>query len=155
MMARVGDVMTREVITFSPDDSIHGAARILHENRISGAPVVDGGKVVGILSEGDIMELLESKDLKVNTILPSPLDVLELPVRMRMGLKEVSEKIEKIASARVGDIMSHPPCTISKDAEISEAAAIMSEKGINRLPVVDEGGALLGILTRGDVIASF
>jgi len=155
MMVKVEEIMTREVVTLTPEDSIYEAARTLREKRISGAPVVDGGKVVGILSEADVMELLESHDLNVNTILPSPFDVLELPVRMKLGLKEVSNKIKKAASARVADIMSKNVQSIKADTEVSEAAAIMSGKKINRLPVVDEKGALMGIVTRGDIITSF
>jgi CBS domain-containing protein len=154
-MVKVEEIMTREVVTLTPEDSIYEAARTLREKRISGAPVVDGGKVVGILSEADVMELLESHDLNVNTILPSPFDVLELPVRMKLGLKEVSNKIKKAASARVADIMSKNVQSIKADTEVSEAAAIMSGKKINRLPVVDEKGALMGIVTRGDIITSF
>ncbi|NOZ76880.1 MAG: CBS domain-containing protein, partial [Euryarchaeota archaeon] len=127
----------------------------LRENRISGVPVVEGGQVVGVLSEADIMELLESHELKINTILPSPLDVLELPVRMKIGLKDAAERINRAASARVKDIMSSPPYTISPGADMGEAAAVMSRKKVNRLPVVDEEGKLVGIVTRGDVIASF
>ncbi|NOZ76419.1 MAG: CBS domain-containing protein [Euryarchaeota archaeon] len=154
-MARVEEIMTRKVVTLSPEEPVFEAARILRENRISGVPVVEGGQVVGVLSEADIMELLESHELKINTILPSPLDVLELPVRMKIGLKEAAERINRAASARVKDIMSSPPHTISPGADMGEAAALMSKKKVNRLPVVDDDGKLVGIVTRGDVIASF
>ncbi len=153
-MTKVKDIMTKDVTTFSPNDSIYDCAKILRESRISGAPVMHDEKVVGVLSEADIMELIESKDISINTILPSPLDVLELPVRMKLGLDEITKSIEKTASARVSDIMTGPAVTISPEEDTSKAARTMTGKNIHRLPVLDEAGKLVGIVTRGDVIGA-
>jgi len=152
-MARVKDIMTEDVITVSPDASIYDCAKLLRERRISGVPVVDGdGEVVGMLSEADIMKLIESRDISINLILPSPLDVLELPVRMKLGLDELANSAEKAASARVRDMMTKSVVTISPEEDISKAAKIMADENINRLPVMDEKGKLAGIITRGDII---
>lgn len=154
-MTSVKDVMTKDVITFSPDASVYDCAKILGEKRISGAPVIDdGGVVVGILSEADIMKLIESQDISINLILPSPLDVLELPVRMKLGLDELVNSAEKATSARAGDIMTKSAVTISPEEDISKAAKLMADKKINRLPVTDEDGKLVGIITRGDIIGT-
>jgi CBS domain-containing protein len=154
-MVKVKDVMTKDVITFSPDASVYDCAKILREQRISGAPAVEEGKgVVGILSEGDIMKLIESKDININLILPSPLDVLELPVRMKLALDDIVKNAKGAASAKVGDVMTKRVVTISSEEEISKAARIMADEKINRLPVVDENGELVGIITRGDVIGA-
>lgn len=152
-MARVKDIMTEDVITVSPDASIYDCAKLLGEKKISGVPVVDGdGEVVGMLSEADIMKLIESRDISINLILPSPLDVLELPVRMKLGLDELANSAEKAASARVRDMMTKSVVTISPEEDISKAAKIMADENINRLPVMDEKGKLAGIITRGDII---
>lgn len=154
-MTKVKDVMTEDVITFSPDSSVYDCAKILREKRISGAPVVDESEgMVGILSEADIMKLIESSDININLILPSPLDVLELPVRMKLGLDNVVKSAKKAASARVRDVMTDRVITISPEKDISKAAKIMSDRNINRLPVVDENEKLVGIITRGDVIGA-
>ena len=154
-MTSVKDVMTETVVTFSKDASVYDCAKILREKRISGAPVVDeSNEVVGILSEGDIMKLIESKDADISLILPSPLDVLELPVRMKLKLDDIAKSVEKAASAKVSDVMTKKAVTISSEEEISAAAKIMSDKKINRLPVMDENGELVGIVTRGDVISA-
>ncbi len=145
--------MIKEVITFSPDDLVYDAARMLREKKISGAPVVEDEKVIGILSETDLMKLIQSHDIDVNTILPSPFDVLELPVRMKLGLDKISDTMKKVASAKVKDIMSKDVVDISKDEDISKAARIMAKGNINRLPVVDDR-RLVGIITRGDVIGA-
>ncbi|MDI6654395.1 MAG: CBS domain-containing protein [Candidatus Hydrothermarchaeota archaeon] len=152
-MTKVRDVMTKNVVAFKPEDSIYEAARILRERKISGAPVVEGEKVVGMISEADIMGLIEEHDIDVNTILPSPLDVLELPVRMKLELNEVLEKIKKASSALVSDVMTEKVVSISPDAAISDAAKIMSGKKVNRLPVIEKE-KLVGIVSRGDIIGA-
>ncbi len=154
-MTKIKDVMTKDVMTFSPDASVYDCAKILRENRISGAPVVDDdGGVVGILSETDIIKIIESKDVKINLILPSPLDVLELPVRMKLGLDEVMKNAKKAASSRAEDVMTKKVMTILPEEDISGATKIMAERNINRLPVIDEKGKLVGIVTRGDIIGA-
>lgn len=154
-MTKVNDVMTKDVTTFSPDASIYDCAKTLKEKRISGGPVVDNaGKVVGVLSEGDIMKLIESHDISINAILPSPLDVLEIPVRMKLGLDEFAKRVKKAASASVGDLMAESVVSVSPDEDISRAAKIMADRRVNRLPVIDAEGKLVGIITRGDIIGA-
>ena len=144
---KVKDIMTREVITLSPEESIEEAARKLRENRISGAPVVEGEKIVGILSEADLMRLFES-EMSISLVLPSPLEIIELPIRMHHQLKETARRL---AATKVEDIMTRQVVTIEEEASIEEAARTMSKYEINRLPVV-RGGKLVGIVTRADVI---
>lgn len=143
--------MTKEVITLSPEESLHEAAKKLRENKISGAPVVDNNKVVGILSEADLLKAMEEEAPEFKTLLPSPLDILELPFRIKLSLDEATKKAERIAKLRVKDVMSRNAITITPDASISEAAKIMRERNINRLPVVDNG-RLVGIITRADLL---
>jgi len=144
---KVRDIMTRQVITLSPEESIEDAARKLRENRISGAPVVEGGRVVGVVSEADLMKLFES-EMSINLVLPSPLEIIELPIRMHRQLKEAAKRI---AARRVEDIMTRGVITIDEEAGIEEAARIMAKHGINRLPVIRQG-RLVGIVTRADII---
>ncbi len=144
---KVKDIMTRQVITLSPEESIDDAARKLRENRISGAPVVEGERIVGIVSEADLMKLFES-EMSINLVLPSPLEIIELPIKMHRQLKEAAKRL---AARRVEDIMTRGVITIDEEASIEEAARVMAKHGINRLPVVREG-KLVGIVTRADVI---
>lgn len=153
-MFQVKDVMTKNVISFSPDASVYDCAKILREKRISGAPVVEKGEVIGILSEGDIMKLVENKGIDINLVLPSPLDVLELPVKMKLALDDIVKNTKKTGSEKIEDVMTKKAITISKDEEISKAARIMSDKKINRLPVLDENKRLVGIVTRWDIIGA-
>ncbi len=153
-MTLVKEIMVKDVVSYKPSDSVHYVAWSLREHRISGAPVVEGSKVVGIVSERDIMRLLEEKQIKINLFLPSPLDVIELPLKMRKELQEIYEVAQRTAKMPVENIMVKNVITISKDATVAEAARIMGDRKINRLPVVDKEGNLLGIITRGDVIGT-
>jgi CBS domain-containing protein len=153
-MIKVKDVMTKKVISFSPDTSVYDCAKILREKRISGAPVVEKGVVIGILSEGDIMKLIEKKDIDINLILPSPLDVLELPVKMKIALDDIVKNSKKAGSEKIEDVMTKKAITISEDEDISKAARIMSDKRINRLPVLNKNKRLVGIITRWDIIGA-
>jgi len=153
-MIKIKNAMQKEVITFRSDDKIIDVAQSLRENKISGAPVVSKEKVVGMISEADVMRLLEVHSPKINLILPSPFDLIELPLRMKHEYDEIAEGIKKAASSSVGEVMTKKVISISEDASISDAAEIMDSRDINRLPVVDKEGRLLGIITRGDIIGA-
>ncbi len=154
-MIKVEDTMQKNVITIGKEMRIEEAARILRENRISGAPVVDkDNRLVGILSEGDIIRLIEVHSPKLNLILPSPFDLLELPLRMKHEYDEIVKGIKKAALTSVEDIMTRKLVTIRPEQSVSDAAELMDKYKIKRLPVVDDRGDLLGIITRGDIIGA-
>lgn len=153
-MKTVGEVMRREVVTFQPGESVAEVARALRERGISGGPVVDGGRVVGIVSEADLLSLLEFPQMRIETILPTPFDILELPVRMGLSLKELEERAKRTSATKVEEVMTREVVSIGPDASISEAARLMMAKGVNRLPVLDREKRLVGIVTRGDLVSS-
>jgi len=152
---KIQDAMEKEVIKFQTDDRIIDVAGSLRENKISGAPVVNKeGKVVGIISEGDIMRLLEVHSPHIRLILPSPLDLIELPVRMKYEMDEIAEDMNKAASLLIGEIMTKKVITIKPEDDISDAAQLMDTHDVKRLPVVDADGNMVGIVTRGDIIGA-
>ncbi len=153
-MKKIKDVMITDVVTFKRNDPIHYVAWALREKRISGAPVVDDNRVVGVVSERDIMRLIEEHDIKVNLLFPSPLDVLELPLKVKHELDEMVALIKETAATSVESIMTEKVMTISQDKTVAEAARIMGDHKINRLPVVDKDSKLLGLITRGDIIGT-
>jgi CBS domain-containing protein len=154
-MMEIKDAMQKNVIKFKSSDRIIEVAQGLRDNRISGAPVVnEQNHVIGVISEGDIMRLLEIHSPRINLILPAPLDLFELPVRMKHEFDEISEDMKRAGSMIIGEIMTKKVITITGDKNISDAAEIMDSKDIKRLPVVDGEGKLVGILTRGDIIAA-
>lgn len=154
-MIMVKEAMQRDVIKFKDVDTISYVANVLREKKISGAPIVDeDNKVIGIVSEGDIMRLIEVHTPNINLILPAPLDLIELPVRMRLELDELAEGVAKAASVLVGEIMTKEVFTARGDFSISDAASLMDKHDVNRLPVVDGNDKLTGIITRGDIIGA-
>ncbi len=152
----VEDVMQKNVIKFNELDKIVDVAQSFRENKISGAPVVDDeNHVVGVISEGDIMRLIEIHSPKiVNLILPAPLDLIELPIRMKYELDEVAEDMQKAGSTVIDQIMTKKVIKVKNDSSIIDAAKLMDSHKIKRLPVVDDENKLTGIITRGDIIGS-
>jgi CBS domain-containing protein len=139
---RVKDVMTSLVVLVHPDDSIQHVARRLVRNSISGAPVVQDGKVLGVVSEVDI-----------STALMGPANVdrgLEIADVLSLILRTVPTRHKHTRIA--ADVMSAPATTIGPDASLFDAARVLERHGIKRLPVVDADGYLLGILARRDLV---
>lgn len=154
-MILVRDAMERNVIKFKDIDTISYVAEVLRAKKISGAPIIDeNDKVIGIVSERDIMKLIEVHSPNINLILPAPFDIIELPVRMRLELDELAEGVAKAASVLIGEIMTKEVYTVTENVSISDAAKLMDKHDINRLPVVDENEMLTGIITRGDIIGA-
>ncbi|WP_321430454.1 CBS domain-containing protein [uncultured Methanolobus sp.] len=148
----VKDVMNTEVVICSPDTPIREVAQLLKQEKISGLPVVDDGKVVGIVSEGDILALLEVPE-HGGLWLPSPFEVIEVPIRELLNWEETKDMLEDFGSKPIKEIMTKGVYAVGPDTFIEDAATILSKHKINRLPVVNEDGTLVGIVTRGDIIA--
>mgnify|MGYP005849473369 CR=1 FL=1 len=141
------DIMTRQVITVSPEMPITEAAEILLQNRISGVPVVSAdNELIGILTEGDL--IVREKDLKgpVTLSILGALIYLENP-------KRFEEELRRITGVRVRDVMSKPVLTVTEDTPVADIASLMIEKGINRVPVMRHQH-LVGIVTRADIVRS-
>ena len=140
---RIDDLMTREVRTVRSDTPLKEAARILAELHVSGLPVVDSdGYVLGVLSEGDILfkEIgVQDKPSLVERLIGGTVDTVDL----------------KRSARTAGQAMSTPAITIGKRRAVSKAASMMIENGVKRLPVVDDGGRLIGIVTRADLVRAF
>jgi len=152
---KIEDVMQKDVIKFDELDKIVDVAQSFRENKISGAPVVNKeNKVIGVISEGDIMRLLEIHSPKINLILPAPLDLIELPIRMKYELDEIAEDMQRAGSVVIDQIMTKKVVSIGSDASISDAAELMDTHKVKRLPVISDEGKLVGIVTRGDIIGA-
>lgn len=148
---KVKDVMNPNVVFCKPDDTVREAAKILKENSISGAPVLEDEELVGILSEADLLKLLILPE-KGELWLPSPFEVIEVPIRELLGWEETKEMLSDVGSTKVEEIMTKEVHTISSEASVEEASEHMIRHRINRLPVTDEDNHVVGIVTRGDII---
>jgi CBS domain-containing protein len=137
---KVQDVIQRDVITVTPDLSYAEVARILHDNKISGAPVVDDdGALLGIISEKDLLRVLY----------PRYGSYYEGP-EMYTDFEERENKICEIKENKITHFMTTDIVMISLETPIMKIGGLMLAKGVHRLPVV-ENGILIGIVTRGDI----
>ena len=144
-MITAKDIMTREVITISPDTEIAQAAKLLLTNRINGVPVIDDtGKLVGILCQSDL--IIQQKNIPI----PSLFTLLDGFISLTSS-KKLDKEVEKIAATKVADAMTANPVTVNSDTGIEDVATLMVEKSYHTLPVV-EAGNLVGIVGKEDVL---
>jgi CBS domain-containing protein len=146
MPKTVADVMSRDPIVVRAETPLNEAIQILAERHISGLPVVDDvGKLVGIISETDLMWQ--------ETGVTPPAYIMFLDSVIYLKNPATYERdLHKALGQTVGEVMSKNPITISPDKTLREAATIMHDRSVHRLPVLDETDQVIGILTRGDII---
>jgi CBS domain-containing protein len=152
---KVREVMTIEVVTLNMYMSVREAAKVLAECNISGAPVLDNdGKLVGILTETDILRSVKAAADDVHMVFPS-IHTMGVMFELAKGETEIMEAFEEQANTVVMDVMTKAVITCHQDTALNEVASILVGKGINRLPVVDDEGHVVGIVTRGDIVRAF
>jgi CBS domain-containing protein len=141
---RVGDVMETDWPTLGPESTVEEAIKFFAEERVSGAPVVEDGRLVGIITEGDL--IFQDADVKA----PGFLDILGGIVPLG-DTDEYRREALKSAGVTVGEVMTDEPVTITPEATLAETATIMAERRKKILPVI-EGGRLVGVITRMDIL---
>jgi CBS domain-containing protein len=149
-VAKVEEIMERDPVTVSPDDDVESLIRVLRQHELPGVPVVDGdGRCVGIVTESDLI----LRDQEADLHLPYHLDIMGGVIWLE-SMKHFEGRLRKAFASNVSDMMTPGPITVSADTDVAEAGRIISERGHNRLPVVDGDGRLVGVLTRVDVLAA-
>lgn len=145
LMKTVRDVMTKVVVTVRRGTPLKEVARLLIEHQISGVPVVDvDGSVLGVVSEADLL----IKEQGADAIRHRPL------ARILGESRETRAQLAKLGAVTAAEAMTAPPVTITSGRSLHEAAAIMTGRNVNRLPVV-ESGQLVGIVTRADLVRAY
>jgi CBS domain-containing protein len=144
-MTSVREVMTSPVVTVRLIAPLKEVAQLLVDNKISGLPVIDvDGTVLGVVSEADFLVKEGGPDA-----------VRHRPLARFIGESRTSRsQLEKLHATRAADAMTAPAITIESSRPVSEAARIMTDHGINRLPVVD-ADRLVGIVTRADLVRAY
>ena len=144
-MIKAKDIMTKDIITVSPDAEIAQAANLLLEKRINGVPVLNtAGELVGILCQSDL--IAQQKSIPI----PSLFTLLDGYISLTTS-KRMDKEVEKIAATKVAEAMTSNPVTVDPETEIEKIAALMVEKNYHTLPVID-AGKLVGILGKEDVL---
>lgn len=125
--------MSKSVITIDHDNSLTDAAKLFQTRVISMLPVLKDGKLVGIITDGDIKKAMPSD--------ATTLDKFELP--------------SLLDSVKIESVMSKPVVTIRIDHTVDEVAGMMLQKGISGMPVLNYAGKLAGIITKSDIFRCF
>lgn len=135
---RIDEVMSRDVVTVSPDTPLKEVAALLADRAISGVPVVENDRVVGVVSESDLVrkEYAPAED------------------RPRLLARLAGRRKNLVDAVTAGDAMTVPATTVEPWTSVCWAACLMVEHDVNRLPVV-EHGRLLGIVARADLVRAF
>ena len=141
---RVGEVMEQDWPTLGPDATVEEAIKLFAEARISGAPVVSGGRLLGIVTEGDLI----FRDAEIKA--PGFLDILGGLIPLG-STEEYRREALKSAGVTVDEVMTGDVVTADPDATLAETATVMAEERKKILPVV-EGDRLIGVITRMDIL---
>jgi CBS domain-containing protein len=148
---KVRDVMTPRPISVSRDTPVSKVSLLMKKNRIGGIPVTESGKAVGIVTETDILSLLTMPEINDDLWLPSPFEIIEIPIRELMNWEKTKEALSDVGDMPISEVMSDDLICTSPDVDIEEAASIMMKEGIARLLVVEDEN-LVGIVTRADLV---
>lgn len=140
----VRDLMSTDVVSFSADDNVESAMRIMVDKGLSAAPVVDGdGAVIGVLSDADL--IVQESNLHFPTLLSV------LGASIEIGHKRFEEDLQKALGSTVGEVMSDEPVICTDDDTVEQAATLMHDHDVAQLPVVRDG-KLVGVISRTDVL---
>ncbi len=138
---KASDIMTRDVVTAAREMPLREVAKKMAEKGVSGVPVVEADKkVAGIISEKDFLSHMGAKDTK--TFMSVVAECLKAKGCVAVSIRDQNAE----------DIMTSPAITVSIDTTVMEIAHIFTEKKINRVPVTNKEGHLVGIISRADVV---
>jgi CBS domain-containing protein len=136
--------MTSDVVTVSPTTSIVDAARLIVSHHLSGLPVIEASRLVGLLTETDVV----SNEIEVDP----PAYGTFLDAIFRLPWDRSDDELRRVLATTVGELMTREFETIGPDAPIHEAADLMFKQEANPVPVVDSTGQLVGIVSRFDIV---
>jgi CBS domain-containing protein len=142
---RVKDIMTKEVVSITPETPVHDIARLLYKHNISGVPVVENGKVVGIVTEEDII----MRDAIITT--PHVFNLFD-SVFFLGNRKEFEKELTHALATHARELMTGKVVTIQESATVQELATLIMKREVNPVPVTDAKGELLGVVSRADII---
>ena len=144
-MLKAKNIMTKNLITVTPEMEIAEAAKLLLKNRINGVPVINKkGVLVGILCQSDL--IAQQRNIPI----PSLFTLLDGYIPLTLS-KRLDKEVAKIAATKVADAMTPDPVAVTPDTEIEVIAALMVEKNYHTLPVV-EADTLVGVVGKEDVL---
>ncbi|GAB3697597.1 CBS domain-containing protein [Halorubrum pallidum] len=154
------DLMVTDVKTVAPDDDVADAFKRFARYPFSGFPVVDDeGRVVGVVTESDLVDLFEPDDetLWIPIGLPPFVDTLTYQIKPPWGDLDLGVDMVRNADRPISDVMSTDVVTVTPETDVDEVLDLLAgdDPDINRVPVVDTDGTLVGIIARQDIVRAF
>ena len=147
----VKDAMTKEPIVCTAETPLRDVVALFRKHHIGGLPVMEGTELVGIITESDLISLLETERISDDLWLPSPFEIIEVPIREYINWEKTKHALTNIGDLPVKKAMTHRVVTVTEEMDVEGAAALMLKEGIARLPVM-RGKKIVGIITRADII---
>lgn len=142
------DIMTPDPVIVQPETSVKEAAKLMVERGIGALPVVEEGKLVGIVTEGDLI----MQDVRVE--FPTSFHLLDGLLFYPPTVSRFETELKKAVAATVADIMTGDPVTVDAAASVEDVATLMVDRDVSRLPVM-EGGRVIGIVSKSDIVRAF
>jgi CBS domain-containing protein len=151
MAMKIREIMNKDVRTVTPDTSLAELAKLFADTGIHGAPVVDAeNRLVGIVTESDVLNATKTKYVKYNLVYPS-IHQFGMEFKEGVAYEELLKAFDEVKHVPVSQIMTRKVVTAGQDDLVEDIAPMMVEKKINRIPIVDKG-KVVGIVTRGDIL---
>ena len=139
------DIMTADPLTVGPEVAVKDAAKVMTDEHLGALPVIDGDKLVGIVTEGDLI----MQDVRVR--FPTTIHLLDAFIFYPPSQDRMENELKKAVAATVADVMTREPVTIAPGASIEDVAALMVARDVSRVLVVD-GDTLLGVVSKSDIV---
>jgi CBS domain-containing protein len=137
--------MTPDPLVIAPDVPVTDAAKLMTEKNIGALPVVSEGKMVGLVTEGDLI----MQDVKLE--FPTYIHLLDGFIMYPPAAVKFENELRKAVAATIADVMSRDPKTVTVDAPLEVVASLLAEDDVSRLPVM-EGDKLVGIISKHDIV---
>ncbi|MRR12873.1 CBS domain-containing protein [bacterium] len=144
---KVRDIMTTDPVVVAPSATVTEAARLMVDKGIGALPVLEDGKLIGLVTEGDLI----MQDVKLE--FPTYLHLLDGFIMYPPATARFESELKKAVAADVRAVMTPDPVTVSADADVADAATLLVERDVSRLPVLDDG-KLVGVVSKSDVVRS-
>lgn len=139
------DVMTPDPVTVGPGLPVKEAARLMAEHRVGALPVMEGDRIVGLVTEDDLI----MQDVKVE--FPTSFHLLDGLLLLPSSVSEFEAELRKAVGATVADVMTSDPVTVDAGASMEDVATMMVDREVGRIPVLDSG-RLVGIVSKSDLV---
>ena len=141
----VREIMRTDVPIVAPDDSVARVSRVLSDSNLPGVPVVEDGAVIGIVTDKDIIQ----REASISS--PTVVPFLDAFFVLDAG-RDLDDELQRVLATSARDLMTEPVINIRDSATLEETATVMLDMGVSVLPVLDDANALVGIVSRHDLV---